>query len=112
MSITGKRFTASASQLGTGASTLYTATNVKAQIHAFNVLNTSGGAVTVTVHLVPTGESVGDANMILKAKSLNAGESYKVIEAIGQWMSSGDAIHALASSATAVSVMMGGAEYT
>lgn len=112
MAILGKRFSASTAQLTTGATTLYTATAIRAQVHAANFLNTSGGAVTVTLHLVPEGGALGDANMIMKAKALNAGEAYKSLELIGQWLNPGDTIQALASADTAVSVMIGGAEYS
>lgn len=108
--IIGKRFSVSTDQLSTSAATLYEAFNVNAQVQAFVLTNTSGGAVTVTVHLVPSGGSAADANMILKTKSLNAGESYKVIEAVGQWLSPGDKIQALASAVTSVSAMLGGIE--
>lgn len=112
MGIQGKRFSASTSQLTTAATTLYTATAVRAQVHAATFLNTSGAGVTITLHLVPNGGSVGDANMILKAKALNAGESYKPLELVGQWLNPGDTIQALASANTAVSAMIGGAEYS
>lgn len=112
MGILGKRFTASATQLTTGATTLYTANAVRAQVHAANLLNTSAAPVTVTLHLVPSGGAAGDANMILKAKPLNVSESYKSLELIGQWLNPGDTIQALASANTAVSVMIGGVEYT
>ena len=112
MAITGRRFSASSSQLTTSATTLYTATNVKAQIQAFTVLNTSGGAVTVTIHIVPSGGSASNSNMIVQTKSLNAAESYKVIEAVGQWLSAGDTIQALASANTAISSVIGGIEVT
>lgn len=108
-----KRFSPSATQLTTSATTIYSAaTGIRAQVLAANVLNTSAAPVTVTVHLVPTGQTVGDANMIVKARSLNIGESYKVIELVGQAMNAGDTIQALASANTAVSMMVGGVEYS
>lgn len=112
MAINGKRFSASSSQLTTSATTIYTATNVRAQVHAATFVNTTAGAITVTIYLVPNGGSAGAANTLLSARSLAAGESYKVIELIGQWLSAGDTIQALASAATSISVMIGGIEQT
>jgi len=112
MTVTVKRFSPSTSQLTTSASTIYTATGLRAQVLAATVTNTSGGAVSVTIYLVPNGQSAGDANTLVKARSLNAGESYKVIELVGQAMNAGDTIQALASANTAISMMVGGAEYS
>lgn len=111
MAINVKRLV-SGSQLTTSAATYYTATNVRAQIQAMTLTNTSGGAVTATVHLVPSGGSASASNCILSAKSLAAGESYKVIEAIGQTLESGGTIQALASSATSITLVASGIEQT
>lgn len=111
MAITPRRMV-SGSQLTTSAATYYTATNVKAQIQALTLTNTSAGAVTVTVYLVPDGGTAGDSNTVLDTKSINAGESYKVIEAIGQWLEAGGTIQALASSATAITLVASGIEYS
>lgn len=111
MAITGRRMVAG-TQLGTSAATAYTATNVKAQIQAFTLTNTTGGAVTATVHLVPSGGTASASNMILSAKSIAAGETYKCIEAIGQWLEAGGTIQALASAATSISLVASGIEVT
>jgi hypothetical protein len=112
MAITGKRMVAG-SQLTTSAATYYTAgASIRAQIQAMTLTNTTGGAVTATVHLVPSGGSATAANMILSAKSIAAGESYKAIEAIGQWLEAGGTIQALASAGTSISMVESGIEVT
>lgn len=111
MAVTPKRLI-SGSQLTTSAATYYTATSVKARIDALVLTNTSAGAVTATVHLVPSGGSAGASNCILSARSLAAGESYVVPGALGQWLESGGTIQALASSATAITIVASGVEST
>ena len=88
--------------LGTAAGTLYTApaNTVMAggQIH---LLNTSTGAVTVTVYAVPAGGTAGDGNSIVKGRSLAAGE-YLLLDI--PVLAAGDFLQALASAATSVTV--------
>lgn len=98
-------------QLAAAASTLYTApTATKTQIQSMTLTNTTGGAVTATVYLVSSGGTATASNTILSAKSIAAGESYKVIEAIGQVLEAGGTIQALASSATSISMVASGIE--
>ena len=111
MAINLKRLVAG-SQLTAVAATYYTATNVRTQIQAMTLTNTTAGAVTATVYLVPSGGSATASNTILSAKSLAAGESYKVIEAIGQTLEAGGTIQALASAATSISMVASGVEIT
>ena len=110
MAVTPTRLVAG-SQLTTSAATYYTA-DTRARIDAMVLTNTSGGAVTATVHLVPSGGSAAASNCILSAKSLNAGESYVVPGAIGQWLESGGTIQALASAGTAITLVASGIEHT
>lgn len=101
------------SQLTTSAATYYTAgTGVTTLIKAMSLLNTSSGAVTVTVHLVNTGSTETDANMILDVKQLGAGETYTCPEAINQVLSATGTIRAFASSGSAISLQASGIEIT
>lgn len=111
MAVTPKRLV-SGSQLAAAAGTLYTATNVKARIDAMAITNTTGGAITATVHLVPSGGTAGVTNCVLSARSIAAGETLIVSGAIGQWLEAGGTIQALASSATSVVMVASGIEYT
>lgn len=112
MSLTIKRLTANTTQLTTSPTVLYTASSVKAQILSGVVLNTSASTITITLYLVPATGSPVDANMVIKQKSLLAGESYRLTELVGLVLGAGDSIQALASAGTAASVTIGGAEYT
>lgn len=111
MAISPKRLIAG-SQIAATATTYYTATGVKARIDSCALTNTTAGAVTATVHLVPSGGSADATNCILSAKSLNAGETYIVPGAIGQWLEAGGTIQALASAATSIAIVASGVEYT
>ena len=56
--------------------TQYTATNVTTEIGAIEVTNYSGGAVTISINLVTSGDTAGNQNLAIKAKSLAAGATY------------------------------------
>lgn len=100
------------SQLTTSAATYYTApANTKARIDNLTLTNTTASAVTATVHLVASGGSASASNTIVSARSLAPGESYVVPGAINQWILAGGTIQALASSATAVTIVASGVEY-
>ena len=110
MAINGKRLVAG-SQIAAAATTYYTApTATRAQIQSMTLTNTTAGAVTATVHLVPSGGTATASNTILSAKSIAAGESYRCIEAIGQWLEASGTIQALASAATSISLVASGIE--
>ena len=111
MSITVKNLTAPV-QLGTSITTHYTATNVRALIDKFTVCNTSAGAVTVDVHLVPSAGSATTTNQIIAARSLAVNETYTFPEIVGHVLESGSTIQANASAATAVSLRVSGREVT
>lgn len=90
--------------------TLYTATNVKTVIDKFSVTNTTGGAVTLTVHLVPSGGTAGDPNCVLKTKSVASLETYNCPELVGQMLKSGDFISLIASASASLTLSAAGRE--
>lgn len=102
----------SGSQIAASATTYYTAGLVKTRIDACVLTNTTAGAVSVTMHLVPSGGTASASNCILSARSVPAGGSLVVPGAIGQWIESGGTLQALASSANSVTLVASGVEYT
>lgn len=102
----------SGSQLTTSAVSYYDATNKKARIDSLVLTNTTGVAATATVHLVPSGGSAAATNCILSAKSINAGDSYVVPGAIGQWLEAGGSIQALSGTGAAITLVASGVEFT
>ncbi|MEY4345873.1 MAG: hypothetical protein RL032_1705 [Pseudomonadota bacterium] len=99
------------SQLTTSAATYYTApSNTLTTISACTLTNTTAGAVTATVYLVPSGGSATTSNVILSARTLAAGESFNVGSAIGQTLAAGGTLQALAGSATSIALVASGYE--
>lgn len=111
MAITPKRMV-SGSQIAATATTYYTATNVKARIDSCALTNTTGGAITVTMYLVPSGGTADATNTVLSAYSVAAGQTYVPPGVVGQWLEEGGTLQALASSATSVTLVASGVEWT
>lgn len=96
--------------LGTTASTLYTTpSGTYTTISAMTVTNTSASVVEVTVHLVASGSSADDSNIVFK-RNVAPGESRIVGEAIAQSLHVGWTIRALASAGTSVNMVASGYE--
>lgn len=103
----------SGSQVANVATTYYTTpANTKTTISAMTATNTTAGAVTLTVHLVPSGGVAGADNCILSARTLAAGETFNVASAIGQTLEAGGLIQALAGSAASITLVASGYETT
>ncbi len=90
--------------------TYYTATGVKAIIAHFTATNYSGGAQTLSVSLITTGDTAGNQNLIVKTKTLQAGETYTFPEIVGSSLDSGGFISTLASAATSINIRASGRE--
>lgn len=98
-------------QLGTSAGVLYTApTNTTTIVKKLTVTNTSAGAVTVTIYLVPAAGTPGAANTVTSAKSIAAGATYEAYEAENHVLAAGDSLQALAGAATSLSLKASGIE--
>jgi len=90
--------------------TYYTATNVKAILDKVTLCNTTAGAITVEMWLVPTGGTAGDSNKVLDAISVAAHTMYTYPEIVGHVLAAGDTLQAKASAATSVSLRVSGRE--
>lgn len=92
-------------QLGTSLGTIFTID----ALPAANLLrgarvrctNTTTGAVTATLHAVPSGGSASDANAIVKAKSINP-NSYEDFDV--PLMKAGDFFQGLAGAASSITI--------
>lgn len=112
MARTAKRLIAG-SQLTTSAATYYTTPALTTTIiRKLSFTNTSGGAVTVTLHLITSGGSASDSNKIAHVKSLASGETWSCADAEGQVLEAAGFIQALASAATSITVIGSGIEIT
>jgi len=92
--------------------TQYTATNVTTEIGAIEVTNYSGGAVTISINLVTSGDTPGNQNLVIKTKSIAAGATYTFPELWGQYLMNGDYISTLASAATSLNIRISAREFT
>lgn len=56
-----------------GTTTVYTTpASTRTMVKEIDICNTTGGALTVNVHLVPSGGAAGTANALLYGTSINA----------------------------------------
>lgn len=82
-----------------GPGTLYTApVNQKVLVKKLTFYNGSGGALNLTVYLVPSGGAAGATN-IVRYKTLADKESFECFEAENQELNAGDFLAAAASGA-------------
>jgi len=108
MTVDAKRLVAG-SQLTAAAATYYTApAATKAIIKAATLLNNTGGAVTVDVHLVPNGGSATAANRVLR-KTLANDTGHTCPELVNQVLEAGGTIQALGLN---VAMVVSGVELT
>src|SRR6266702_688065 len=82
MSVTARSLFAP-NQAANATTMQYTATGVRTIIDKFTGTNTTAGAVTLTVFLVPNAGAAGVTNTIVSARSLAAGECYTFPEIVG-----------------------------
>lgn len=104
-------FSVDGAQIANSATTYYTATNVRARIDACALTNTTAGAVTATLHIVPSGGTATASNCVLSAQSIPAGGTFTPPGVIGQWIERGGTLQALASAATSITLVVSGIEY-
>jgi hypothetical protein len=90
--------------------TQYTATNVSAIIDKFTATNYSGTAATLSVNLVTSAGSAGDANLIVKTKTLQPSETYTFPEVVGHSLMPGGFISTIAGTATSINIRVSGRE--
>jgi hypothetical protein len=109
MTLTAKRF--ATAQVAASIAAIYSApVGVKAVIKRATFTNTTGGAITVLVHLVPPSGSVTDGNMILNDVSVAAGDTYIAGEMEGHVIEATGSIEAEASSSGSITAIISGVE--
>lgn len=81
------------------------------RIEAVSGHNAHTSAVELELNVVPSGGSVSDANLIHRA-TLASGESYTVPALVTQRMVTGDTLHATASVADVITIMVSGTRVT
>lgn len=92
--------------------TQYTASGITTIIDKFTATNYSATTATISVNLVTAASSVGNDNLIVKTKTLQAGETYTFPEIVGHVLNNGGFISTLASAATSINIRASGREIT
>lgn len=90
--------------------TQYTATGVTTLIDKMTATNYSAAAATISVNLVTGADTVGSNNLIVKTKTLQAGESYTFPEIVGAALAPSGFISTVAGTATAINIRASGRE--
>jgi len=93
-------------------STVYTATGVYAIIDKFTATNYSATAATISVNLVNPGGTASNDDLIVKTKTLQAGETYTFPELVGHVLRPSGFISTLAGTASAINIRVSGREVT
>lgn len=99
-----------AKQMEAAQTTQYTAVNCKTIIDKFTVTNTSGANAVFSVNLIAVGGTSGDANLIVKTRSVAPNETYTCPELVGQTLDINGFISTLAGTASALTVLASGRE--
>ena len=88
------------------ATTVYTSTNNTA-ITYMELTNVSGGALTVDIHVVPSGDGVTNTNIIAKTLSIATLDSYQLYTGGEKLLlANGDTIQITASAATGINAVV------
>ena len=84
------------------ATTVYTSTNNTA-ITFMELTNVSGGALTVDIHVIPSGDSLSNTNIIAKTLSIATLDSYQLYTGGEKLLlANGDTVQVTASAATGI----------
>lgn len=97
-------------QLGSSATTIFQVppSVAQARIDKATFTNTGSGSVTLTVYLVPAGQTPGPSNTVISGQSIASGACYVSPELPGHVLSSGASLQALASTANDVTAIVSG----
>lgn len=90
--------------------TQYTAVGVQTIIDKFTATNYSASAATISVNLISSGDTATNDNLIVKAKTLQASETYTFPELVGHVLPKGGFISTIAGTASAINIRASGRE--
>jgi len=92
--------------------TQYVAQGITAIIDKFTAVNYSASAATISVNLVSASGAAGDANLVVKTKTLQPSETYTFPELVGQALEPSGFISTIAGAATSLTIRASGREIT
>jgi len=88
------------------ATTVYTSTNNTA-ITYMELTNVSGGALTVDIHVIPSGDSLSNTNIIAKTLSIATLDSYQLYTGGEKLLlANGDTVQVTASAASGINAVV------
>ena len=88
--------------------TQYTSDNAKTIIDKFTVTNVSANNVDFSCNLVASGDTAGNNNLIVDARTVAAGETYTCPELIGQVLEASGFISTLAGALNSLTISASG----
>lgn len=100
------------SQLTNAAATYYTSSGVRTRIDALTLTNTDTVGHTFSVWLVPSAGTADNTNIVVKARTIAAGGSTRLLEAIGHVMEVGGTLQASADAGSVVTLVASGIQQT
>lgn len=77
-------------------------------VSAFTLNNTTAGALTVSISIVPSGGAQGAANEVVTDLSIGAKTSVAVPQLVGQHMATGSTLQMKASAAASITAQVSG----
>lgn len=92
--------------------TQYTASNCRTYIDTFVATNNNAANQSISVHLIQSGGSAGNNNLIVNLRQIAPGESYTFPELVGQILADGSIISTYATAASAITIRCSGREIT
>ena len=92
--------------------TQYTSTGVTTIIDKFTATNYSAAAATISVNLITAAGSPSNDNLIVKTKTLQAGETYTFPEIVGQILAPSGFISTIAGTVSAINIRASGRQVT
>jgi len=88
--------------------TQYTSNGVQTIIDKFTATNYSANAATISVNLVSPAGAAGNDNLIVKTKTLQAGETYTFPELVGHVLPNDGFISTIAGTGSAINIRASG----
>ena len=112
MSVTAKCLINAKYAAGSATTEYTVASNTRTIIDKFTATNTDASDRTITVYIVPTGQTAGAQYTVTSAYSITAGASVDLTEMKNQILNAGDFISVAASVASKVVIRASGREVT
>jgi hypothetical protein len=88
--------------------TQYTSTGVTTILDKCTATNYGATAATISINLVQSGQSAASSNLVVKARRLQANETYTFPEIVGHVLNPGDFLSTLAGTAGVISLRVSG----